>query len=427
MLSSRGARNAVLFDIPWRYAPPHTYDKKTNPSGLISFGMAEHLPMRREIADYINSKVIFTEDSVGYRGDPTHLPKAVAAHLNRILNPHVPIKPANIVVATSATALGGMLGFTLAESGDGILVSRPIYGRFELDYGVEAGVEIVYADTDPEEAFHPDYAVLKYEMALKEAEKRGVKIRAVIIVNPHNPVGRCYPAETLKEILRFCDRHHIHFISDEVYASCVFDSGDPEAVPFTSILSFDLSEFIDPDLVHLLYGFSKDFAAGGLHLGFLVSQNAQLLLACQATLRLHSPSTAAITIGTTILEDTEFTSQFIQKSQESLSRSYRLVTSVFDKEGIQYIKGGNAGFFIYINLSPYLPRNISVKDHDPQNGNNNNDNKSTGDVHREFALAQHLFDAGVFLHPNEEHAKEPGWFRLVFAHEEDTLQEGLKR
>lgn len=113
----------------------------------------------------------------------------MAAHLNSILSPHAPIKPANIVVATSATALGGMLGFTLAEPGDGILVSRPIYGRFELDYGVEAGVEIVYADTDPEEAFHPDHAVLKYEMALKEAEKRGVRIRAVIIVNPHNPVG----------------------------------------------------------------------------------------------------------------------------------------------------------------------------------------------------------------------------------------------
>lgn len=29
---------------------------------------------------------------------------------------------------------------------------------------------------------------------------------------------------------------------------------------------------------------NQDFAAGGLHLGFLVSQNAQLLLACQATL-----------------------------------------------------------------------------------------------------------------------------------------------
>lgn len=81
-----------------------------------------------------------------------------------------------------------MLGFNLAEPGEGILVNRPVYGRFELDYGVEAGVEIVYADTETDEAFTPN-AVAKYEQALVDAEKRGIKIRAVLIVNPNNPVG----------------------------------------------------------------------------------------------------------------------------------------------------------------------------------------------------------------------------------------------
>ena len=46
---------------------------------------------------------------------------------------------------------------------------------------------------------------------------------------------------------------------------------------------------------------------------------------------------------------------------------------------------------------------------------------------REFALAQKFLDAGVFLHPGEEHNKHPGWFRLVHAHHEDVLREGLRR
>lgn len=116
-----------------------------------------------------------------------------------------------------------------------------------------------------------------------------------------SPTGRCYPVETLKAIARFCEKHALHLISDEVYASCVFDTGDPEAVPFTSILSLDLPNLIDPSLVHVLYGFSKvcvrvrpleprltsylqDFASGGLHLGFLVTQNQQLRQACKAVL-----------------------------------------------------------------------------------------------------------------------------------------------
>lgn len=69
----------------------------------------------------------------------------------------------------------------------------------------------------------------------------------------------------------------------------------------------------------------------------------------------------------------------------------------------------NAGFFVYIDLSPFLPENgLSIKE-------------------REFALAQKLVDAGVFLHPGEEHGKDAGWFRLVFSCGEDTLKEGLRR
>ncbi|CAI7571734.1 unnamed protein product [Penicillium glandicola] len=412
MLSFRGAENVRELDIPWRYSLTQTYHPEENPTGLISFGMAENKPMRADIAKYINEKVVFTQDSISYRSSaPTaaRLPAAAAVHLNNILKPLAPIDPEHIFVADSPTSLGSMLGYSLAERGDGILVSRPAYGRFELDYGVESGVKMVYADTAAEDAFSPS-SVEKYELALKTAKERGMKIRAVLLVNPHNPVGRCYPVETLKAIARFCSRHSLHLISDEVYASCVFDSGDPEAVPFTSILSLGFTGLIDPNLVHVLYGFSKDFASGGLHLGFLVTQNQQLRQACKAILRLHGASQAAVTIGTAILEDQDFVSKFTAKSRQNLASAYRLTTSVLNKEGINYVKGGNAGFFVYIDLSPYLPPDSDIT---PRQ--------------REFALAQRLVDAGVFLHPGEEHSMEIGWFRLVFSQEEDTLKEGLNR
>lgn len=411
MLSSRALSNIQQLDLPFRFSPTPDYDPQTNPQGLISFGMAENRPMRTEIVKYINEKVTFTLDSISYRSSASinaRLPGATAAHLDRVLSPYSSINPNHIVVADSPTSLGNMLGFNLAERGDGILVNRPVYGRFELDYGVEAGVEIVYADTETEEAFTPN-AVAKYEQALLEAEQRGIKIRAVLLVNPHNPVGRCYPADTLRHIARFCDRNNLHLISDEVYASCIFDSGDPNAIQFTSILSLDLQGLIDPNLVHVLYGFSKDFASGGLHLGFLVTANEQLRRACKMVTRLHGPSQTAITIGTAILEDTGFVDSFMAKSRASLAAGYRLATSTLERENINYVKRGNAGFFIYIDLSPFLPK----------------DHRSVQE--REFDLAQKLLDAGVFLHPGEEHSKAEGWFRLVFSNDEPALKEGLRR
>jgi 1-aminocyclopropane-1-carboxylate synthase len=69
--------------------------------------------------------------------------------------------------------------------------------------------------------------------------------------------GRCYPRETLVEILRFCEKHQLHLIADEIYGLSVFNSGDADAVQFTSVLSLDIPEIIDSNLVHVLYGLSK--------------------------------------------------------------------------------------------------------------------------------------------------------------------------
>ncbi len=74
----------------------------------------------------------------------------------------------------------------------------------------------------------------------------------------------------------------------------------------------------------------------------------------------------------------------------------------------------NAGFFLYIDLGPYLPALTKTGASDERD--------------REFALAQKLLDGGVGLHPCEEHNGTAGHFRLVFSSfDRDTLAEGLRR
>ncbi|KAL4952636.1 pyridoxal phosphate-dependent transferase [Aspergillus filifer] len=384
MLSSRGQRNAATYNIPWRYAVAPTYNKDTNPNGVISFGLAEHGPVQPLITEYINQNVKFTTDSICYSSTASSHPlqPALARHINTYFSPLHSIKPEMVIKCNGCSAAGSMLSFALAEPGDGVLVSRPVYGRFELDYWIEGGVEIVYADTEPNEVFETSCVQL-YEEALLEAGRKGVRIKALVLVNPHNPIGRCYPTKTLIEIMKFCNRYKIHLIADEIYALC-------------------------------------DFSSGGLHLGFIISYNAELRRACSAMLRFHSPSGTAEQIGTAILQDQEFIHSFIDKSNRDLAFAYRLATSVLDEASIEYVKGGNAGFFLYMNLSPYLPPSTTT------NAIGDND-RPLSDSEREFALAQKFLDDGLFLHPGEEHCKHLGWFRLVFSHEEGVLREGLDR
>lgn len=143
--------------------------------------------------------------------------------------------------------------------------------------------KLVYAPFGSTDQFSVD-AVAKYEAALQDAEKSGVKIRALVITNPHNPLGtythkphlppsrtwfsgsrsfaklrvpgRCYTRSALVALLRFCEKYGIHMISDEIYAHSVYRVGEAR-VGFTSVLSINLHGIIDDGLVHVMYGMSK--------------------------------------------------------------------------------------------------------------------------------------------------------------------------
>ena len=58
------------------------------------------------------------------------------------------------------------------------------------------------------------------------------KIQALIFCNPHNPVGKPWLKQEIKTIYDICQRHHVHFISDEIHADII----EPDAV-FNSALS----------------------------------------------------------------------------------------------------------------------------------------------------------------------------------------------
>jgi len=100
-------------------------------------------------------------------------------------------------------------------------------------------------------------AVGKYGDALLKAEREGIKVKALLICNPHNPLGKCYSVETLKALFKLCHKHKIHLISDEVYALSVFDVAGSNIAPFTSVLSINPTGLIATDRIHVLYSMSK--------------------------------------------------------------------------------------------------------------------------------------------------------------------------
>lgn len=60
------------------------------------------------------------------------------------------------------------------------------------------------------------------------------------------------------EYMRFCQKHQIHLISDEIYALTTYATDDiPNPTPFTSLLSIPKDGIIDASLCHVVHGMSK--------------------------------------------------------------------------------------------------------------------------------------------------------------------------
>ena len=94
------------------------------------------------------------------------------------------------------------------------------------------------------------------EAALAQADQ---KPKGVILCNPHNPLGQCYTKTALEATCKFCEKHNLHLISDEIYALSIYESVDvPNPVPFTSLLSLDLAAMgVNLARAHVIWSVSQ--------------------------------------------------------------------------------------------------------------------------------------------------------------------------
>jgi aspartate/methionine/tyrosine aminotransferase len=261
-------------------------------------------------------------------------------------------------------------------------------------------------------------AVEKYEKALLDFQQNtGKRVKALMLCHPHNPLGRCYPRDVIIELMKLCQKYQIHLISDEIYALSVWDNTvdqHPPPVKFESALSIDPNGIIDPRLVHALWGMSKDFGANGIRLGVIISQHNTDLHNALKGISLYSyPSGVSDHLAALILEDTKFTEPYIRQNQTKLSDLYAYTAKYAKTHAIEYAPGCNAAFFLWVNLGKkYRELHPEVPE-----------DEDIGEKVMQQLLKHRVFLASGALFGSEK----SGWFRIVFSHPRDYLEEALKR
>ncbi|KAI1463629.1 putative aminotransferase class I and II family protein [Daldinia caldariorum] len=396
----------------------------------VFLGVAENLLLYEDISTFIkNNLTISPDDQFGYgvgpRGSP-RLKKALTSSFQNNFDAERPIREENLLILPGVGGALDALAWSICDDGEGIIIPVPFWSGISQGVGERTrGVMIpaIYQSIEGyqglDDLFDPEINKKALEKALQQATKDNVKVKGVMLCNPHNPLGRCCPVETLREIAGFCGQHNLHLISDEVFAMSVYDNLEvPDTVPFTSVLALDLEDKIDPRNVHVAYGMGKDFCAARFRIGVLHSRNeAEFLFSVLGWVPYIVQDMWA-----SILTDDEFRIDFMHKNRRLLAEHSEILTAFLREYDIPYYSKVNAGVFAWVSLQRYL--------RDKSEDSATNSFKSNGQFYREreMTLWDRLLASGVGLGLGGWYSsEEPGWFRISFAVEKEALRIGLER
>ncbi|KAJ0167207.1 1-aminocyclopropane-1-carboxylate synthase-like protein 1 [Colletotrichum tanaceti] len=391
------------------------YDPEKNPKGIIDLGSAVNELMLDDLSGWTKRNVKKGHLKSNQQDQPS-LPKVAAEFMNEHFRVRLPLTSDNILAANGVTTLLDNLIYNITNEGDTILIPTPTYGLFAQDVCTRNGVRVVEVPCDDihEERFwgpppqdespvQAPEVVRRLEVAIKHELGRKGRVGGIVLVNPDNPLGRCYAAHVLLQVSQLCARHKIHLIVDEIYA---ISAGDR----FSSILSLGLD--VNFRNVHVLWGLSKDFGLSGLRVGFLATYNKQVYEAMRALTMVGQVSSFSATVAATLLSDTKYLrNHYLPSFRRRLDKRRKMVEETLDNYEIPHVKP-EAGFFVFVDLSKWVEL-YYVQKHD-----------KGGDL----AFLEYLMKQRVFLDPGQAlFSQRTGWFRLNFGGEKESFKLGLQR
>jgi aspartate/methionine/tyrosine aminotransferase len=75
-----------------------------------------------------------------------------------------------------------------------------------------------------------DLNLKELERSLLEAKDKGINVNSFVLINPGNPTGQVLPKKEVQDIVRFCAKHNLVLLADEVYQVRI----NSMPMPFTS-------------------------------------------------------------------------------------------------------------------------------------------------------------------------------------------------
>lgn len=136
-----------------------------------------------------------------------------------------PADPEHIFLTDGASpGVQTVLRALLRDRNDGIMIPIPQYPLYSACIPLYGGSQVEYY---LDESSGWSLSVAELERSLAQSKARGVKPRALVVINPGNPTGQCLDEANMRDIVTFCADNSLVLMADEVYQENVYVRNKP--------------------------------------------------------------------------------------------------------------------------------------------------------------------------------------------------------
>lgn len=171
----------------------------------------------------------------------------------------------------------GMLIQAVTKAGDGIIILTPVYYPFDMTV-LAKGRKIIYSELIDNNG--------RYEIDFDDLERKCKKAKAILFCNPHNPVGRVWTKDELKQVAGICFRNNVFIIDDEIHNDIIMPG-------YTHTVMAKVGDYI-LDNIAVCTAPSKSFNLAGLQCSNIVIPNEKIRTKANVCQMLNTQSTLNI-------------------------------------------------------------------------------------------------------------------------------------
>ena len=178
-----------------------------------------------------------------------HLKDAILKHYNSFDRD-------NVLVSSPGELAFALMNTILSDKDHAIVVSPSYQSLYEVIRSI--GCDISFWNAEEKD----------WSFSMESLKKLVQSNTKLLIINfPHNPTGSYLKRGELDDIISFAREHNLYLYSDEMYYKLNYRDDYPSLPPVAVLYEKGIS----------LWGMSKSFGMAGVRIGWLVSQDVDLL------------------------------------------------------------------------------------------------------------------------------------------------------